>query len=385
MDLTGKYTIHLIASLLNGKVPVNKPDEITFENLYCFSTFHNVSYMCFEALKKTNQIIPEDVSRKWENKNYASLTQSVIQLHERDVIYQLLEEQHIRYLPLKGCLIKEMYPHIAYREMSDLDILIDEKNAVTVRKAMETLGYECPEFGRLVDDSYFKGHYMHVEMHYRLMSEYHFEKLDWPYPKDSFLLEPWNKAVKSSGHEYRYQFTDEDFYVYMIVHLAKHFYTSGCGIRQFLDLYYLSQNTHADRERIYRELDKYGLKEFCVKAERIADCWMHMKEMDPDLIEMEEEIFSSGVFGTKRKGMQQQLDRINEKSGAFIRLRYFWNRLFPSVRFMEIYYPVLHKHQWLLPFFWIVRIVTRGIFKIPQGIQEMKYASDTLEKAKQSE
>ena len=39
----------------------------------------------------------------------------------------------------------------------------------------------------------------------------------------------FSKAILKKGYKYTYDFNDEDFYIYMIAHMAKHFYVKGCG------------------------------------------------------------------------------------------------------------------------------------------------------------
>jgi len=68
------------------------------------------------------------------------------------VLYKIL------YIPLKGCLVKEMYPKPEYREMSDLDILVKRGDAAKLKPVMESLGYQCERFGFEKDDSYTKNH-----------------------------------------------------------------------------------------------------------------------------------------------------------------------------------------------------------------------------------
>ena len=67
-----------------------------------------------------------------------------------------------------------------------------------------------------------------------------------------------SRAVLREGYQFTYDFNIEDFYIYMIAHIAKHFYAMGCGIRNLLDIYiYLNKyGEQLDREYISSELKK---------------------------------------------------------------------------------------------------------------------------------
>lgn len=70
------------------------------------------------------------------------------------------------------------------------------------------------------------------------------------------------------------------------------------------------------------------------------------------------EILSDGVYGRAEKRWIKE----SRKAG---RGKYLFGRLFPPFRTMKQAFPVLKKLPFLLPFFWIWRIL-RGVFKRPK-------------------
>ena len=62
-------------------------------------------------------------------------------------LFERMEKGQIWYMPLKGTVIKELYPSIGMRQMSDFDILFDKKYAENVREIMLDLGFTCEHFG----------------------------------------------------------------------------------------------------------------------------------------------------------------------------------------------------------------------------------------------
>ena len=379
--LTGRYAVHLIDSLLQGTAPENKPEEISFEDLYRLSVFHNVSTMCLSALKKTDQVIEPELLKKWENRSALSTGQSMTQLHERKSIYEALEENKIDYLPLKGCLLKDMYPDPNYREMSDLDILIREKDADQIKSLMENMGYTCSAFRQYVHDGYYRKPFMHVEMHYRLFSEDHFQKRGWDVTHSDFFINPWKYAHKADGC--RYRFDEDDLYVYLIMHLAKHYLGSGAGIRQFTDLYFLNQNLQLNIDAVYEKLDQFGLKEFCITAEHLVEMWYQGREPDEKTSEMESIVFRSGSYGTQDISLNRQMDKYEkEHSSSTFLAHYMRERLFPSYGELKNQYPGLRDHPERLPVYWTKRILTKGVQAVPQKLKDAKAISRILKERK---
>ena len=368
----GQYIVHLIYSLLNDKVPSDKPEQCSFEDIYQMSVFHNITIMVLEALKKTNQEIPPEILAKWSKKAAVANAQNVVQFSERERIYRAFEENQVDYLPLKGYIIKSLYPEQKFRQMSDLDILIREADNLRVKSVLEQLGYRCEKFGQEVDDQYSKDPYMKIEIHYRLFGDLHFDNNDWNPSYIPLLLDPW-KYAEQTASQYQYRFTDDDFYIYFILHLAKHYFSYGSGIRQFLDLYFLNHKLNLNKELIYEQLDLVGLKEFCITAEQMVSYWFHESDKNGMINDMEQTVFLSGSYGTKIQGVKREIEKYNEyhKNGNYY-LFYLKNRLFPSLNIMKFSTPMLRKHPVLLPVYWVKRIVTKGIIAIPKEIHDIR-------------
>ena len=80
-------------------------------------------------------------------------------------ISSALEAQCICHLPLKGIVIKDLYPSVGLREMSDIDIWFDPSHAEDVKSIMSGLGYNAKYFGVSKHDVYLKPPMFCVEMH----------------------------------------------------------------------------------------------------------------------------------------------------------------------------------------------------------------------------
>ncbi len=192
-----------------------------------------------------------------EEKNKA-IRKNLILDSERAKILNRLEQEKIWYMPLKGAVMKDWYPRLGMRQMSDNDILYDSAARAQVREIMETLGFSCESYGKHKDDCYTKLPVSNFEMHNALFSDVHPDNLQVYYQDVTAMLLP------VSGTEYGRCFRDEDFYIYALAHIYKHFVHGGIGVRSLLDIEIILRKigNHFDPAYMERELDKLELTEF---------------------------------------------------------------------------------------------------------------------------
>lgn len=364
---TGRYIVHLIFSLLNGQKPKEKPDNVSFEDIFEMSIKHNLCVMTLTAIDQLDQKPNQVLYEEWNRKRKISATQGAVQLIEKDRIYKVLEDNSIKYIPLKGCLLKEMYPKPDYREMSDLDILIQEQDREEVRKIMENLGYDTNKYGQEKDDSYRKPPFMHVEIHHKLFEELSIDRLSI---KDSFLLKPFDYAVFESD-SMKGSFSNENFYIYLIMHNAKHYYIRGTGIRQWIDCTVFRRHNAINEVYVKERIKKLGIDQFFTQAENLLLAWECGKDLSSDLLEMEQIIYSSGSYGSSESKIRNNVRKMTGDRKPS-EMKYVLFRMFPPYRMMKAVYPVLKTVPVLLPVCWLYRIITKGLPGILGFIRELK-------------
>ncbi len=148
----------------------------------------------------------------------------------------------------------------------------------------------------------------------------------------------------------------EDFYVFLIAHIAKHYRYGGTGIRSLLDLYVYEKALPAlDFDYINSELEKIGLLVFSGKIRKIARDW-YSGGFNGEFDLMSEYIVSGGVYGIKGTEMQNSfiLNNLDENIQSK-KIKNFFGIIFLNYNDMKIRYPILENKKFLLPLFWIVR------------------------------
>ena len=136
--------IYCCACMVNGEKPdAARAAGMEPEAMYPAAKRHQLAGIVGCALEAAGVYDPAFRQEK------AKAVRKIVLLDaERAAVLAELEKAGIWYLPLKGCVLKDLYPAVGMRQMADNDILIDASRCEEVRKIMESLGFETGNFGK---------------------------------------------------------------------------------------------------------------------------------------------------------------------------------------------------------------------------------------------
>jgi hypothetical protein len=253
-----------------------------------------------------------------------------------------LQDAAIRSLEVQGTKIKPLYPQPEWRTMSDIDFIIDPENLPKVSEILKRLGYICEEKYGVEVDAHRRPN-INIEMH----THYFLESIE--YRK---ALRPPFASVEETG-----QYDLNEFYLYNILHIARHYFYGGCGIRRVLDAYYLSNHYgHIINRKYFKTaLERVGAADFAAELAKLADVWFSAEEQTVLRSEMATRIIQSGLHGTRTNATKKYLENNYDSTARFGKLKYFLHRFVGSGGILRKAYPVLERHKILYPFCWLHR------------------------------
>lgn len=285
----------------------------------------------------------------------AALVKSENQLLRLERLTAAFDEAGIDYMPLKGMLLKHMYPRPDLRVMGDADILIRLEQYDRIRPILESQGFK--EQTETDHELIWNDEELCLELHKHLIPSYNRDYYD-------YFGNGWQLAA-ADAHG-RCAMDPEDTFIFLLVHFAKHYRDGGAGCRNILDFWiYRQAHPDLDETRIHRALSLLRLGEFYENTLRLMDHWFCDGPGDPVLEHMAAYIFSGGMWGdadTKQLSMELRHAR-HAGSIRKNRIRYLLAWVFPSADMIGHRYPVVRRHPWLLPVFWPVRWVTALLFR----------------------
>lgn len=351
------YLLALLRSVLNDEKPPELPEGLSFEGIFSAAKAHSVANTAFYAVERLDRKPEEPLLSEWEQLRDKAIVKDINQLTELELISEALSEKNIRHIPLKGSVLKGLYPQSDMRMMSDIDMLVDGENAAAVRDIMLKLGYTCEHFGYDIHDIYYKPPVMNVEIHRELFGE------EGQQFGEIFAL-PFSLCGKFT-EGMRADFTDEYFLAYVIAHAIKHYDEGGTGIRSFMDIAVYLREKPTDTEQVCGILETSGCADTARDFIGLSQVWFENATSGGKYDKMAQYIFSGGTYGTIQNSVENKV-----RTGG--RAKYLLRLVFPTFWHMKQHYPILKKAPVLLPFCWLVRLFTKPFINHEQNAAKLR-------------
>lgn len=175
------------SALTNEKIPL--PEDFSILEAAKISTKHRIESLIYYGA--VNCGIPKDdpVMKKLFRSVCAALFVSENQLREIERVFLSFEENSIEYMPLKGLVLKELYPKKDMRSMSDADVLICVEQYPKIKEIMLSLG-----FSEKIESDHeliWESPLLTLELHKRLIPSYNEDFF-------AYFGDGWQLAKKSN-------------------------------------------------------------------------------------------------------------------------------------------------------------------------------------------
>lgn len=369
MKSAEKAVILLIKSALSGEKQI-MPTNLDWEKVLKISKRHQIVPLVYYGI--VNSGLEFDLKSEF----FALTVQATMieqnQLFALENLKSEFSKNGICYLILKGPVVKSKYPSSEMRTMSDIDILIRPSQYEKIKSVMEQSGYTFA----LESDHEFvwrKKPFVSIELHKHLIPSYNRDFY-------GYFGDGWHLAKVADSEGAEHIFTDEDSFLYIFTHFAKHYRDGGIGLRHLTDLYVLFNNTKLDLKYLESSLKKLQIYEFFNNVlSTLKFCFENGEESDitNKIINW---VLEGGSYGLKSKYELAEATKNAVNSGKnSAKHQTVLNVFFPSVSIAKKRYPVLEKAPFLLPIIWVVRVFSALIFRrdnIKENNHKLKNVTD---------
>ena len=333
-----KDLIYLLTCSINSITP-NKERILNMDlnSLYEISKFHSVESVVCIALEYAS-IKNESFHQAYKK----AIRKNIMLDMDRTSIFNDFEKNKIWYMPLKGSILKEMYPENGMRQMADNDVLFDKEKQKQVKDIMMAHKYIAKSVGKSNHDVYIKEPIYNFELHTELFNESHAAPVYNYYKNVKQLLK------KDTNNNLGFHFSNEDFYVYITAHEWKHYNGSGSGIRSLLDCYVYIKNKGdmLDWEYINKQTKQLEISEFEKNRRELAIkvfSSIAFPELTNNEFEMLMYYLTSGTYGTLKNNIRKKLENQSKISflvrSVFVPRNYM-NESVPFTAKSPLLYPV---------------------------------------------
>lgn len=378
VDNFQKEFIGLIRAALTGKAATISSD-FDWKRATAVAKDHNISAIIFFGALNCGVSQKCEEIKMLDQLTVKTTMVSLRQVYEIEQLEIAFKNEDIEYMPLKGTVLKNLYPKPEMRAMGDADILIKLEQYEKIEALMKQLDFE---FKYESDhELVWEKPSLFLELHKSIMSSYN---------KDfySYFETGW-KVAKKLPDSSKYEMSDEDFFIYIFVHFTKHYRISGIGIKHLLDLWVYA-HTHFDLnwEYVHSELGKMHLDKFYTNVMKTVKVWFENDIETEESALITNVIFNSGQYGTADMAIVNRALRDKGSSAFGAKFVKFFKRLFVPYSEMKRKYKILEKMPILLPVMWVVRwfeIVFLRKDTVKKYMNEMnKINSESIEKNAQA-
>lgn len=372
--MTTEIFLSLLSDFLNKRETLRLTEGINWEELIKVAKLHEMAGI---ILCQCRDSIPNKYRETLEQVNASTLFYYANRLKEENIILRKLRESGVHCFIIKGSTVAAYYPIPALRTMGDTDIVVNDVN-----KAHEVLmasGCRC----KTKNAAYYKNDLL-FEIHDHLTYETVINS-----PKlVSFFNDFW-KYVKDGELDCSFHL------LFLILHLRSHFYGSGVGIRQFVDIAVVTKyNDKLDWLWIEEKLKEYGMWPFAQRVFGLNYRWfgintpVAVESVDEEFYkEATLELCSGGVFG--HSGNNAREIAVYGGIHPFANMiKRAWCMVFvPYKNMMRLpQFEFLVGHPYLLPVAWIYRgwltVKRRGLKRITQSIQASFVSKEDIKEQK---
>lgn len=341
--------ILLIKSALTGE-KYSLPEDFDLKSAFNLTKKHGIGSMFYYGaincgLEEDNPVLQDAFLM-----TCAMISRNAKQIFEIEKLFEKFDESKIEYMPLKGTLLKDMYPKSEMRVMADADILIKTAQYNQIKSIMLDLGYE--EKAVTDHELQWLRPSLYVELHSRLIPSYNKDYYD-------YYGDGWQLAKLCDGT--RYSMTDEDQMIYLFTHFAKHYRDAGIGLKHIVDLWiYRNNKSTLDEEYIKNELKKLQLDKFYLNIIETLEVWFKGKSSSEITDFVTDYIFECGAAGSKENYIVSDMLKNSKtiSAGKSSKFKRYWYYIFFPYTKMCMKYPFLKKFPIALPIMWVVRWIS---------------------------
>ncbi len=332
-----EYLIHLIYCAVFDVQPQEKPEGISFRNVFELGREHEVANIAFLSIEKLETKPGDDVYNDWKIFYYFSVERDMKQELEYGEVLDMLHKNGIRTLEAQGTVTKTLYPASELRMMSDIDFIIDPENVEKVKELMTDRGYNVDRPQEFELDA-FNGNKMEIEFHSEFFTRYMYNREERYYRA---INKPFDHAEPSEEDGLKYVLSDTYFYLYSLLHIIKHFEVAGCGIRRILDLYFLKKAYagKVDGELIDRVIDENGFRESYDTLFAVEALWFENEPTELDVSAAINDIINSGNHGAASIQTRNEIRKDRGKGERFVKLKKLRAFIFPRKEYIYLEFP----------------------------------------------
>ena len=339
--------------------------DLDYTQLYHLSKEHEVLALIYNQIYAFPSF-PTDLKNQWKREAIKINAIQTIKTDRFLKVYQKFIEADIIVLVVKGIICRSLYPQPENRPSNDEDLYVQQKDFDKAKNILLDNDFVLVEEGEDVSTFLDRINGLSIELHTSLFSQ---ESKAYGKFQDSFE-HAFDSPIQHCIYNVNvYSLSHDLHFLFLLMHLIKHFLHGGVGIRQILDIvmYGEQYGQFINWDYIYTVLKDSNFYVFIMNVFALAHDLLDMsfehiqllddyETINKDYQSLLDDILDAGVFG---KSSQERLHSSTMTLNAMeTGKKSLKKSLFPEKSYLEKKYTYLKKYPFLLPIAWISRIIS---------------------------
>jgi hypothetical protein len=202
------------------------------------ATRHQLLPLVYYRLRQAGVValIPAETRAGFQKSYLDNATDNMVRYHELARILRAFQSEQISVILLKGLhLAAVVYDNIGLRTMSDMDLLVPQKDVARAEAKLLGMGYVADPHNASLASWHFHSVYTLPAKHIQLELHWHIEPSRSRYSVD--IEDLWQRVRSVSlGGLSACTFSAEDLLLHLTLHAATHHDLNGFGIRPLCDI-----------------------------------------------------------------------------------------------------------------------------------------------------
>lgn len=231
-----------------------------------------VLFLGIEKLKE-EQMPPKLLRMEWLRTALLIESQNNIQYEKVQELSDVFMRGGVGTCVLKGQGMALLYPNPLRRQCGDIDLWVNCDRDKAVKFCQERWEIDHVDIKNLVINTI---PYVHLEVHF-IPSWFYSPFTDRKFR--NWYKQQWDEQFKNKSERGFYVPTISFNLVYCLVHIYKHMFDEGIGMRQLMDYYYIIlHSSKEEREQAFSYLKKFRTEGFCSAVMYVMVDFFAMKD-----------------------------------------------------------------------------------------------------------
>lgn len=376
MAMPQQMLLHLLSIAMTRKSKENRFSQedlhgMDWKAVYRESRKQTVCLMALHAVAEYRQYLPADVYNAWIGQAGDLFSRNLQISSEQQRMVELLTQNGIPHVILKGYAAAAYYPRADLRMFGDVDFLVEKP---FLNKAEDILVQNGYRRWKMPHDCHtvFSKNGVRFEMHV--------ETVGIPFGNVGKKVREFMRNGVSTRQikmvEDQSLFVPNDLYhgLILLLHMQHHMLGEGMGLRHLCDwLLYVQKTAQQDfwDETLIPFLKEIGLYRFAATVTKLGaiyfdlPCPLWAQEIDENLCaDVMNDILIGGNFGVKDKERAKSGMLISEHGKSGTERGTLYNLMHLMHRNVWQTYPILHKVPLLYPFLYVYRVLRHVVLMV---------------------